>query len=169
MVIFSNLTSPCMCWIELESVHHLQLVLSFMTIELVASQLTEELVMWSEPPLSNSSEKNNWDAFIVRAFTFFFARQVCALVNVGQELNFFPLFPMKVTGGSHSLYMQPGKIPSSQPLVTGLNRIDQGDFFNPSQKHICEALPRTLSWAVDRLNKLPEVHVKFPCNLIAYQ
>ena len=63
MVIFSNLTSPCMYWIELESFHHLQLVLRFMTIELVARWLTEELVMWSEPPLSNNSEKNNWDAF----------------------------------------------------------------------------------------------------------
>ena len=59
-----------MYWIELESFRHLQLVLSFMTIELVASWLTEELVMRSEPPLSNDSEKNNWDAFIVRAFTF---------------------------------------------------------------------------------------------------
>ena len=37
MVIFSNLMSSCMYWIELESFHHLQLVLSFMTIELVAS------------------------------------------------------------------------------------------------------------------------------------
>ena len=37
MVIFSNLTSPCMYWIELESFHHLQLVLSFMNIALVAS------------------------------------------------------------------------------------------------------------------------------------
>ena len=26
--------------------------------------------MWSEPPLSNNSEKINWDAFIARAFTF---------------------------------------------------------------------------------------------------
>ena len=72
MVIFSNLTFPYMYWIELDSFHHLQLVLSFMTIELVAtcSLLTEELVIWSEPPLSNNSEKNNWYAFIVGALTF---------------------------------------------------------------------------------------------------
>ena len=113
MVIFSNLTFPCRYWIELESFHHLQLVLSFMTIELVAtcSQLTEELVIWSEPPLSNNSEKNNWDAFIVRAFTFslqcvYISTCWWGVEQLGSSFgSVFLFFSYESDWGSHSLYM----------------------------------------------------------------